>query len=72
MDASEKREEYIEKVGLAAGFNCQYAIPNLVQLLGYRQRVAQDLLRAKEPENKMNLETELNYVNSNIRLLLGI
>lgn len=63
--------ETMEKVQVAANFNTQYAIPNLMQLIGYRQKVAQDLLRANS-ERHSELTELFNYTNEQIKKVLGI
>ena len=72
-DAETQREINREdKIRIAAAqFNSQYAIPNLCQLIGQRQIVANYLIRAKM-ENIKDLEAQLEYINLQIKQLLGV
>jgi hypothetical protein len=51
--------------------NALYAIPNLMQLIGCRQKVAQDLLRVNG-EQRIELTELFNYTNEEIKKVLGV
>lgn len=40
-----------EQIQSAAGFRVDYITPHLFQLIGYRQRIAQDLLKSYDNQN---------------------
>jgi hypothetical protein len=67
--------ELQEKLRIAAHFNTERTFPHLFQLLGYRQRLAQEMLKSGDlftPDRDNALVETWEYVNSNILKILGI
>ncbi len=62
-----------EKLTTGANLNLQEAMPPLGQLIGYRQKLCQDILKwpSESKENKMGMNM-LMLVNTKIRLILAI
>lgn len=63
--------QFLEKVSLAACIRSEYTILNLVQLIGYMQHVAQELLKANG-ERFNELSELFEYTNKQIKLLIAI
>ena len=61
-----------EKIQRAAHFNSMYVITDMMQLIGYRQRIAQELLRAHTDEVYDDLKELYNNINDKIKRILGI
>jgi hypothetical protein len=62
--------EELEKINRVAFHNISDSfVPNLMQLLGYRQRVAQEIIKSDGNERIHDL---YNYTNGNIKKLLDI
>jgi hypothetical protein len=56
----------------AAAFDANRAYPALFQHLGYRKKIAEDLLHANTDESNTILTELYNRVNSEIKLILGL
>lgn len=64
-----------EKLIVAAHLEMKDVVPSLSQLIGYRQRVAQEILKhegCSVDERTKYLWDSYNYVNSSINQLLGL
>ena len=61
-----------EKIQRAAHFNSMYVITDMMQLIGYRQRIAQELLRGNTDEVYKDLKELYNNINDKIKRILGI
>jgi len=61
-----------EKIQRAAHFNSMYVITDMMQLIGYRQRIAQELLRGNTDEVYDDLKELYNNINDKIKRILGI
>jgi len=56
------------KIEIAAGFNGSgTAFLHIIQLMGYRQRVAQELLSSNDEVNIVELEKLLEFLNNDIK-----
>lgn len=65
--------EELENVRIAATINCGYIAPSLFQLIGYRQYVAKMILSGNNShEINVTLFSEYDYIDSNIKKILGI
>ena len=60
-----------EKAKIAEGFNAETLIPNLIELMNYRQIVAKKMLSC-ESINKEHYVELFEYVNKQIKNLLAI
>jgi hypothetical protein len=60
------------KIQSASQVETEHLMPNLMRLLGYRQRVAQQIREAPKGENLKELDELYEYVNENIKKLLSI
>jgi len=56
----------------AAGFDSTNLMGSLSQLIGYRQRIAQTMLRTNSDEEHHELKQAFEYTQSKIKLLLAI
>ena len=61
-----------EKIQRAAHFNSMYVVTDMLQLIGYRQRIAQELLRGNTDEVYRDLKELYNNINDKIKKILGI
>jgi hypothetical protein len=61
-----------ENLQMAADMKIDFAIPSLCQLIGYRQKVAQDILGCKDEEQLEYLNSVYDRANYHIKQLLGI
>ena len=66
--------EIRERIIVSAHLKFEDAIPSLSQLIGYRQRVAQEILDKgfDESPSSKNLYELWNYANENINKILGL
>ena len=69
--ATSKSIEKNKKIALALRLNSNYIIPNLCQLLGNRQTIAQLILQSKG-EDKELYEQYFDRVNDEIKKYLGV
>ena len=72
---SENIIELQEKLRISANFDIERSLPHLFQLLGYRQRLAQEMLKCSDlltPDRDNVLVETWEYVNNNILKILGI
>lgn len=65
-----ERMEFQNKLMVAAGFDSIRTYPSLFELLGYRKRLAEQILRSNTLEKEYQEIYE--YTNNQIKLLLGI
>ena len=64
--------EFYENLRRASGFDANRTYPSLFQHLGYRKRIAEQLLREID-DDKTKLLTELyERVNCEIKLIIGL
>ena len=61
-----------EKIKSAAHIDSAQIMPHLIQLLGYRQRVAQDLIRLQGTANEYELKNTYDYMNEQIETILNL
>lgn len=61
------------RIEIAFGIKIEMVAPGLFEMIGYRKRVAQELMKST-PNSKRQEELEcvLNDVNDNIKKLLGL
>jgi hypothetical protein len=61
------------KIQSASHVETEHLIPNLMRLLGYRQRVAQEMRKiTHETDAYVELEKVYDYVNEDIKRLLSL
>jgi hypothetical protein len=61
------------KIQSASQVETEHLIPNLMRLLGYRQRIAQDMRKRTEGTSEFNeIERAYDYINEDIKKLLSI
>lgn len=65
-------EEKRMRVQQAATFNTEFTIPQLCQLLGYRQRLAQEILETQNTLKYKDLLELYEHTNNTIKKLIGI
>lgn len=65
------RDRY-QNIKRAAGFDIIRTYPSLFQHLGYRKRVAEELLHTTDETAIKLLEDVFENVNSKIKLILGL
>ena len=64
-------EESLRLIQASASIEVNHLLPNLMRLIGYRQRVAQELLSRPE-SNKDELSELYDHINDQIKILLAI
>lgn len=72
MEESQSIVDEFVKISRSASMDSLNIHSNLFQLLGYRQRVAQEILENKNDENVKELISLFNYTNEQIKKLLAI
>ena len=67
-------EREVHQINLArsASFDANNTYPSLFSLLGYRKSIAERLLREHNPEDYKILYEQYEYINSQIKTLLGL
>lgn len=65
-------EEKLNNLRIAAGFDANRTIPGLFQHMGYRQRVAQEILKCHDEAQIKQLEDLLEATNEIIKKILGL
>lgn len=68
----ESKFELLQKLQIAANFNVESTCPTLFHLLGYRQRIAEQMIIEMNDENSKFLEDIFERINHDIKLVLGI
>ena len=63
--------EELEKVKISAYFDAGRTMPALMQLIGYRQNVAQNLLNSNGETHEELMEI-YNYTNDQIKKVMGL
>lgn len=62
-----------EKLGIAASSKAEYIAPSLFQLIGYRQRIAEEILRGNPQEESFQmLKDNFDFIQGQIRTVLGL
>lgn len=69
MSETESRYSELKKIQISASLKAEHIVHNLMQLLGYRQRVAQELLISTD-ERYTELHVLLEYTEEKIKTLL--
>jgi hypothetical protein len=73
MSATVERMQLHENLTRAASIDTENIMVSLAQLLGYRQRVAQEILKGGyNEENQRALDEQFEYLNTNIKKVLGL
>ena len=72
MSAIAKRIEFQDKLMIAAGFDSGRSYPSLFELLGYRKRLAEQILRSNSSEMEKKYQEVYEYTNDQIKALLGL
>lgn len=73
MSETATRMQFHNNLTTAASFDAEQAILSLTQLFGYRQRVAQEILKGMyNEEDQKALDEQFEYLNTNIKKVLGI
>ncbi len=66
------RADIFEKLQIAASMEAKNIIPSLSQLIGYRQKIVQDILRSDDIDQSNNLIAIYLEVNERIKQLIAI
>lgn len=61
----------LERLRIASHINCGYIAPSLFQMIGKRQYVA-NLLLSGSLRNEEQIIQEYDYLDQNIKMLLGL
>lgn len=64
--------ELYEKINIASVLNSPFVIQSVMQHIGYRQRIAQEILSEQDEMKKDILIETFNYTNNQIKKLLAI
>ncbi len=72
MEANESRSERHRKIYSSANFDLQYIIPNLCKLVGYRERVAQEIIKSNNEESLEVLNELYDNVENDMKKYLGL
>jgi predicted nucleic acid-binding OB-fold protein len=64
--------QYYKNIKVAVSLDINNSIPQLFQLLGYRKRVAEEMLKNHNEEEFKALKDIFERVNNDIKLLLGL
>lgn len=67
-----ERERFQINLAMAASFDANNTYPSLFSLLGYRKAVAERMMKEPNPETLAVLYEQYEYVNNNIKQLLGL
>jgi len=70
--ASAIRHDHVQRLEVAATFNTERSAPHIYQLIGYRQKIAQELLRSGTEDYRKSLDQNYEYVQEQLKLVLGI
>jgi len=71
-ETTSSRIKFYEDLQRTAAFDANRTYPYLFQQLGYRKRIAEDLLHSNIEEYTKILTELYNQVNSEIKLILGL
>ena len=62
----------LNNIRIAASFDANRTYPSLFQQLGYRKRVAEQMLRSVDENEHHELNEVYEYVNNTIKAIIGV